>query len=229
MTTPVPADPNLDAPSLIGTGIQSLVNESRRLGLTWQLVLATVQNGETSQVICDGDTEAITAVSMMGPVYTGYRVYVLQVPPSGNYIVGVTSNSITWKGCSLVRAAVQSIPNASPTALVYDTEVEDTDNMWVSGSTVTIRTPGIWGITFGSGTTLAQPANSRNFVSIAINGMGDVGRNFFSEGENYSSCTIIIPLAAGRTIQGFLFQSGGGPRNATGSLWVYRLGDWFTT
>lgn len=91
MTTPVPADPSLDAPSLVGTGIQSLVNESRRLGISWQLTMATVTNADALQVVCDGDTESITVVSMIGAIETGMRVYIIQVPPSGNYIAGTAT------------------------------------------------------------------------------------------------------------------------------------------
>lgn len=88
MTTPVPADPSLDAPSLIGTGVQSLVTEARRLGLNWQLVLATVTDPAGPSVVCDGDSENIIVTSMIGPLRVGMRVFIIQVPPSGNYVAG---------------------------------------------------------------------------------------------------------------------------------------------
>ena len=77
-----------DAPELVGVGVQTLVDDAGRLGLTWQLKLATVTDPKPLEAICDGDTVAIGMVSMVGTVPLGARVYVMAVPPSGNFIVG---------------------------------------------------------------------------------------------------------------------------------------------
>lgn len=91
MTTPTPADPAQVAPSLIGTGIDAMVQNAGRLGLTWGLLLATVIDGTNPNDVtakCDGDTEGLTMVSMVGTLSQGERVYVIQVPPSGLFVVG---------------------------------------------------------------------------------------------------------------------------------------------
>jgi len=78
------------APELIGTGAQAVVENAKRLGLTWTIRLATVVDATIDAVtaIYDGDTVAIGMTSMIGSVFVGQRVYVIQVPPSGNFIVG---------------------------------------------------------------------------------------------------------------------------------------------
>lgn len=62
-----------------------------QLGLLWHLVPATVdQPGADGvvRVICDGDTVGIDAVTMIGLVPVGARVFVILSPPAGVHIVG---------------------------------------------------------------------------------------------------------------------------------------------
>jgi hypothetical protein len=92
MTLPGP-DPAQIAPDLIGIGAQAIVDNAKRLGLTWTLTLATVTSINPVQAITDGDTVIIGMTSMIGPLTLGQRVYVIQVPPSGNFIVGSTSGA----------------------------------------------------------------------------------------------------------------------------------------
>lgn len=81
--------PDQVAPELIGVGAKALVENADRLGLTWQLVLGTVsQTNPSLQVILDGDSGAIGVVSMIGNLIVGQRVYIIQVPPSGNFVTG---------------------------------------------------------------------------------------------------------------------------------------------
>lgn len=69
--------------------VQALVNNAERLGLTWDLKPATVQRSNPLEILMDGDDANIGATSMIGPVGPGQRVYVLVVPPSGLFVVGV--------------------------------------------------------------------------------------------------------------------------------------------
>jgi len=81
------------APELIGTGAKALVGNAKRLGLQWTLRLATVVEGSNASAVSatyDGDTVPISMTSMIGTMSVGQRVYVIQVPPSGNFIVGMT-------------------------------------------------------------------------------------------------------------------------------------------
>lgn len=74
----------------VTTGVKALVDNSKRLGLTWQLRLGTIRTtGPSPTLILDGDdVTTLNAVSMAGNMGVGARVYVLLVPPDGVYIVG---------------------------------------------------------------------------------------------------------------------------------------------
>lgn len=86
------------APELISTGAKAIVNNAKRLGLTWTLTLATVTNASPVEAIVDGDSVPIGMVSMVGFLSLGQRVYVIQVPPSGNFIVGFVSAARSYYG-----------------------------------------------------------------------------------------------------------------------------------
>ena len=64
---------------------------SKELGLTWQLVPATVSvKGDSGEmrVVLDGDSTPIPAVSMIGRLAQDSRVFVILSPPAGAHIVG---------------------------------------------------------------------------------------------------------------------------------------------
>ena len=78
-------------PALFGVGAKSLVENAKRLGLTWRLTLGTVTevtSADSLQVRLDGDTVSITVISMLGTSAVGNRVYVITVPPAANYAIG---------------------------------------------------------------------------------------------------------------------------------------------
>lgn len=80
----------------IGVGIEALVDTFRRMGLMWRLLPATVFAADAPsalQVILDGDTEPTRAISMVGLPPVGGRVFVMVVPPAGNYVVGRSGRS----------------------------------------------------------------------------------------------------------------------------------------
>jgi hypothetical protein len=81
-----------EAPALIGVGMQALVSEARRLGLTWTVRLATIVDTEDAGAVTgiyDGDTVPIGLINTTGNALVSQaRVYVLMVPPSGNFIIG---------------------------------------------------------------------------------------------------------------------------------------------
>lgn len=91
MTTPAV---HRDARSahLIASGAQAIVENAGRLGLTWGISPATVQQASVSngfvQLIMDGDTTPIQAMSLVGGLLPGWRVMVMKVPPSNNYVIG---------------------------------------------------------------------------------------------------------------------------------------------
>lgn len=87
----------------IGVGVEALVETFRRMGLMWRLLPATVFAADTNtpsstKITIDGDTEPTRAISMVGQVPQGARVFVMVVPPQGNYIVGIgTGGMRIWK------------------------------------------------------------------------------------------------------------------------------------
>lgn len=69
----------------------ALVDRADELGLVWRLVPATVAepgDGGLLRVVLDGDSVAIDAVTMIGRVPVGARVFTLLTPPAGTHIVG---------------------------------------------------------------------------------------------------------------------------------------------
>lgn len=75
---------------LFSVGTQAIQERAKSLGLTWGLRLATVDEVGTNMVNAtyDGDDISIGMFSMIGTLSVGSRVFVMQVPPSGNFIVG---------------------------------------------------------------------------------------------------------------------------------------------
>lgn len=77
-------------PQVLAVQLKAMMENSKRLGLTWSLRLATIASAENGNITAtfDGDEEPIGMVSMVGPVVSDTRMYVLIIPPSGNFIVG---------------------------------------------------------------------------------------------------------------------------------------------
>jgi hypothetical protein len=121
MTAPSPFLPTGNAGDVVGSSVaavQSIVEQARRLGLTWRLlpgsVLGTVSNINNVAVTLDGDTVQTRAQSLIGQVNDGDRVMVMVVPPSSTYIVGMygPSNGRFQDGCT----GIQSVTFAASTS-----------------------------------------------------------------------------------------------------------------
>lgn len=93
MTEPPLISDQLDA------AIDALLKQARRLGLVWGLRPATVSDAGTGtrvQVVVDGDTRPLPVpVDNLsgGGLAPGARVMVMQVPPSGNYVIGAPTRA----------------------------------------------------------------------------------------------------------------------------------------
>lgn len=110
MTDPV-ANPSAPLPYVIATAVQEALDQSRALGLTWGLRMATVVTAVPLTILYDADTVVINAVSMIGTPTSGARVYVLSIPPSGNFVVGATRQLTRYIGCN--AATVGGLPVGS--------------------------------------------------------------------------------------------------------------------
>lgn len=74
---------------VVTAGVKALVDDAKRLGITWDLNFATTIDSESSNfqftVLMDGDDTNIAVVSLMGIVPNGARVAVLSLPTGANY------------------------------------------------------------------------------------------------------------------------------------------------
>lgn len=81
-------------PDLTTASVAALVRNANRLGLTWDLRLATIIQPPTSTdpktlATVDGDSEPLGMTPLTGAYFpNGSRVWTLRIPPSGNYIIG---------------------------------------------------------------------------------------------------------------------------------------------
>jgi hypothetical protein len=76
---------------------KAVVDDAKRLGLTWTIRPATVKEGVTPSLclaVYDGDTTTMPMTSLLGSLPTGARVYALAVPPAGNYIIGMAGEDL---------------------------------------------------------------------------------------------------------------------------------------
>ena len=87
------------APDLFSAGAAEMIRTSQRLGLTWDLKLATVSGFAPLMVQFDGDTAtaggstpAVQAVSMIGPLPLDIRVWVMVIPRGINAVMGFATD-----------------------------------------------------------------------------------------------------------------------------------------
>lgn len=84
--------------NLFGVGVETLVRNAFRLGLTWRLRMGTVTlvnaDGRV-EVRLDGDSVSIPVTSMIGSMNVDDRVYVITIPPAGNFVVGAVTQLLS--------------------------------------------------------------------------------------------------------------------------------------
>lgn len=70
--------------------VKELQDNAARLGLTWILSAAQVADPTVPTVVFDSDTSAtaVPVVNLLSDTAAGDRVYVAQIPPAGNYMIG---------------------------------------------------------------------------------------------------------------------------------------------
>lgn len=102
-------------------------------------------------------------------------------------------------GCRLRRAASQTVPDNSFTAISLDTQDEDTHGLWSSGSTITIPTggDGIWAVT----ARLNLGAAVTGLSLVAIDGSFPLGhvRATTSAGNDLLCVSGVVAMAAGQS------------------------------
>lgn len=172
-----------EAPDLISVGAQSLIDNAKRLGLTWDVRLATVIDGSITYGILaqyDGDDANIVMISLIGTLVNGTRVYVLEVPPSGNFIFGSAGN-ISQTGSEFI-ADTEATPSVVYTDLTTIGPTV-TRSIGPSGSALVTVTTFVFNGTLGavnwmgyevSGATSLAASDDRAlaFHSMVVNGQG---------------------------------------------------------
>lgn len=99
-------------PGLLGIGAEALVQNASRLGLTWRLRLGTVVDNAGNgtdffAVRLDGDEQTIPVTSMIGAQAVDTRVYVISIPPAGNYAIGwVTGDVPRYPGTRIATTII---------------------------------------------------------------------------------------------------------------------------
>ena len=97
---------------VVTAGVQQLVNDAQRLGITWTLIPATIAPvtgvagawpANNTYVIQDNDTDVSRAISLIGRVCSQTRVMIMHVPPQGNYIIGVVGDQVPWPMGVIIR------------------------------------------------------------------------------------------------------------------------------
>ncbi len=202
--------------------VRAVQENAFRLGLTWELGIATVITFDPLTIRLDGDTVDLSneITNITGQrLNNGDRVYVLILPPNTIYVIGFAG--LRKKGCTLRRVASQTLNDAIVTGVIWDTEDEDTNDMWESGTDVTIPFTGMWAFAFCadfSGTA------GRTFVEIAnVSGFEAIRASVGDTSETKGCATVVLPMTAGDTFLCRVFRDAAAGGTMTARLTCYRV------
>ncbi len=130
MTEPTQTTPG-GSPSAILAAVQETINQSRALGLTWTLRMATVVSGNPLTIVFDGDDQVVPAVSMQGILSPGLRIFVFIVPPSGNFVAGfVGASGVPYRATQTMTSATSQV-----SFLNIPTSLQTLEVFWTARST----------------------------------------------------------------------------------------------
>lgn len=145
------------------------------------------------------------------------------------YLAQTVTNAneiVARHGVTLRRASAQSVSASSLTQIQWDVEVEDTDDMWSSGTptVITIPVSGLWAIAFRA--AFAAATSARAFVEVnldpaPVSGGFQACRSSLGEGENADSVTPTLLIPAGTELVCQVFHHA--TTTVTAELSVYRV------
>lgn len=196
-----------DLPDVVTATVQTIVSQSQALGLTWNLRLATIItiSSRSLTVILDGDTATIGAIDMCGtPLLAGDRVYVLMIPTSGNYVVGL--NRTIGLGADTSGFAFNGSTNSGTFSAMPSTP---TVTITVSeGSSILVYIQAsCYSDTPGNSVQLGWNVNGTNFTAVHY-GFGPTGQHISMGGQRLIFPTNLV--AGTNTIIGMWKLAGGG-------------------
>ena len=178
------------ATSASSAAASALIQNADRLGLKWDLKPATVSQVEpVVTVVYDGDTTPITAVSMIGNVSIDQRVYVIFVPPSGNFIIGRLSDT----GQQFLARQTLSTSQAS-VAFTVPANLRELEVSWsaegdFAAATVQVR-------------IRLNSVTSSNYLTEQTNGNAGVTTSSLIDGPNSSAFIGQMGASGSATVKG---------------------------
>jgi hypothetical protein len=123
-------------------------------------------------------------------------------------------------GCQLQRAATQAAPDATFTAVSWDTRVLDTDNLSAAGTNINIPSDGIWSVS----TTMFLGAVLTGIGVIVIKANGfEQCRYPIQPTGNTGSAALSMQLSAGTVITVEVFADTAAGTTMTGSVHCWRV------
>lgn len=154
----------------------------------------------------------------------------LGLAPSGTFsTVKARLDDMTSKadrvGCTLQRAANQSIPNNTLTFINWDQEDADTSGfITVPGGTITIPA-GLGGIYSIAAQAFCSTSWGGNINDQLLLSVGGIDWYFPTQNANNGSKTagLVVPLAAGNTISFWVKHNMGSAQNFIARIYVYRV------
>jgi len=173
------------AVSVVVSGIKALTANAKRLGITWQMAMATSISSEGSSqewvVIMDGDASntPIKIISLIGVAPNFTRVAVLSLSHGGNYAIGlISSNPLphcagtglhTFGSGTTTSASFSDTPGAS--SLVF-TKLSSTSRLFITAHLNTFSTVGSTKARFA--VTVDGGANDTNIAEAVLSAANSV-------------------------------------------------------
>lgn len=205
------------------------VNESQaRRGGMWTRLIATVIQGTDPNnilVTVDGDTVIQRAISLLGPVGTGARVFCDQIPPQGLYVCGYAG--APSRVCSAeVSAAGTSVLTGTITAVAFGTVTWDYCGFTTTYDGVRLRVPSAGLYDVSAALTFSAGGIATSYRSLIIN-KNNVLYVEDKRGANptiadTTQCTISYPVAcvAGDSLHMTVLQTSTATLTVTGRMTV---------
>lgn len=193
---------------------------------------AVTQISPSLLIKLDGETSALAAVpdTLVGGLAVNDRVRVLLTTNSNPFfrarraIVLGKAGGFPRMGCTLRVNSAVSIPNGgTSTAVSWNVEDFDPNNMWSSGSTITIPAAGVWSMNFETEWASAL-GTGRAFMSIEDNTGAIYRLPLAGQSETFCAMSWTMPMSASQTITAKVFQTSGAAVNLNvARLHVYRV------
>jgi len=188
--------------------------------------LYSVASGGVLPVASQAERDALTGL------YNGLTVWRQDLLRQQTYTGSAWAETSQARlGCTLRRAAAQTLPDVSNTTVSWDTEDDDIGGLWAIGTPTVITVPanggGLWAITFSI--TTAALSTARSLIAVTPSagvwsGGGATLRNSYGAGEVTCAVAGTIPLAAGDTFTCLVSVDMAAASTMTAILTAYRVG-----